>query len=679
MKPILLFIFVACFQFEAFMQNGLEDWSIKDLEERLIRQGLDTPNKVETYNELAFKYRKTNRDSALWAAHQALKLAKKIDYPKGEGDAWVRLGLIARRAEKIDSAEYYYLQALDIRKVIGSKQQQAGLFNNLANLFKNDLEKAVEYYEKALLLLEEVPLTDQKARILNNLGDRYRQFGDYPKALFNLSQAVKIREQLDNKSKLAPSYLALGILSSELSNNFLALDYFNKSLQLYQQSNNQEGITKNQLEIGNAYYKLDSLNKALAFYKLVSENRTALDKNDQILLEKNFGSVYSKLGNKENALIIYEKSLLKLAPEAKAERADINFNIGLIHFKTEQFDKALSYFQKTELLMEHIIDPTIKNQLPFYLSATHSKLNQPEKALVYMNQYTDAKTNRNLVLQNTLNDQINLLNENIALQIDAKQKFQRTMITYGILAFCILFGVAGAIVYFNEQKKQMAFLRIDELLIEKERAANYARLEEQEKERNRIAQDLHDRLGSMLSVIKLSIGSIDAKVDQLHDESRKHYQKASNLIDEACDEVRNISHNLKNSILAKFGLKAALESLVNSLQGNALQVELNTHNLDNRLANKIEINVFRIIQELVSNTLKHAKATKLSIQVNHFDDILNVTVEDNGIGFKPNQVNEKSAGLGLHHIEARVHDMEGSINIDSGKGNGTTIMIDIPR
>lgn len=252
------------------------------------------------------------------------------------------------------------------------------------------------------------------------------------------------------------------------------------------------------------------------------------------------------------------------------------------------------------------------------------------------------------------------------------------MIICGILAFVLLFGVAGAIVYFKEQKKQIAYLRIDELLIEKELTANYARLEEQEKERNRIAQDLHDRLGSMLSVVKLSLGTIDAKIEGLQEESKTQYAKANKLLDEACEEVRNISHGLKNSILAKFGLKAALESFIDSLSGNDLKVELSTHNIDNRLENKIEINVFRIIQELVSNTLKHAKASRLVIQVNRFEDLLNVTVEDNGIGFNPEQLNEKKAGLGLHNIEARVHDLDGSFNIDSGKGNGTTTMIDIP-
>lgn len=100
--------------------------------------------------------------------------------------------------------------------------------------------------------------------------------------------------------------------------------------------------------------------------------------------------------------------------------------------------------------------------------------------------------------------------------------------------------------------------------------------------------------------------------------------------------------------------------------------------MKNRLPAELEVPVYRILQELINNTLKHANATAISIQISRFPDLLNLVVEDNGAGFDPDKVTAQPGGLGLANIKARLHKLHGTINIDSGLGNGSTFIIDVP-
>ncbi len=160
--------------------------------------------------------------------------------------------------------------------------------------------------------------------------------------------------------------------------------------------------------------------------------------------------------------------------------------------------------------------------------------------------------------------------------------------------------------------------------------------------------------------------------------NREQYHKATTILDEACDEVRKISHDLASGELVKFGLVAALNQLAKTIEDSG-QINIKTlaFGMDNRLESATEIALYRIVQELLSNILKHSRATQVTIQLNKAGNNLNIVVEDNGTGFDPSAVLANS-GLGLKNVETRVHKLNGNIHIDSGKGRGTTTIIDIP-
>ncbi|MBK9196557.1 MAG: sensor histidine kinase [Flavobacteriales bacterium] len=198
----------------------------------------------------------------------------------------------------------------------------------------------------------------------------------------------------------------------------------------------------------------------------------------------------------------------------------------------------------------------------------------------------------------------------------------------------------------------------------------------QEMERKRVAKDLHDRLGSMLSAIKLQFGALEGKVETVREENKQQYRHVTTLLDDAVGEVRRISHDMLKSSLAQFGLGGALDDLRQALSApGKLDVEMTLFGLEERMEQKIEIAAFRMVQECVSNALKHAKATAITISVTRTTGALNVMVEDNGKGFDMSQVSE---GMGLGNLRQRAAEVGGAVQFDSSPGYGTTVTIDVP-
>ena len=234
--------------------------------------------------------------------------------------------------------------------------------------------------------------------------------------------------------------------------------------------------------------------------------------------------------------------------------------------------------------------------------------------------------------------------------------------------------------YLSRQRQKAQLLlqqeQINQVLRQQEILILEAIRENEEETRQQIARDLHDRLGSMLSLARIHFSTIEDKIDSIKLQNKEQFKTALKLIDTACHEVREISHNMASGVLIHFGLVPALENLISNIRvGNQIIVNFHTHGIDKRLPGKTEIAIYRISQELLGNALKHANATEITFQLTRQNHDLNIMIEDNGKGFNPST---KKQGMGLKNLAARVDQLNGTYHIDSGKGNGTTITIDIP-
>ena len=201
----------------------------------------------------------------------------------------------------------------------------------------------------------------------------------------------------------------------------------------------------------------------------------------------------------------------------------------------------------------------------------------------------------------------------------------------------------------------------------------------QDQERKRIAQDIHDSLGSVLSAAKLKLSSLEENKTSLSPDQLEKYQSTLTLLDEASSELRSISHNIMPATLSKLGLVAALQNLIGKISGpSGLQISFAAHELDGRIEENTEISIYRIILELINNIVKHAKADKVSIQLVKYPEYINVIVEDNGQGFDYQKAMEEKKGIGLGNVLSRVEYLKGTVDIDSALGKGTTVIIEIP-
>jgi signal transduction histidine kinase/predicted ATPase len=230
----------------------------------------------------------------------------------------------------------------------------------------------------------------------------------------------------------------------------------------------------------------------------------------------------------------------------------------------------------------------------------------------------------------------------------------------------------------NEEirKEMMEKERLSSLIEAQKDAHMKALMQAQDSERKRIASDLHDSLGSLLSSVRLRFNGLQHEFFQKVPEKEQRFSDSLKLLDEAIEELRQISHNMVPVSLSRFGLPSALQSFVAQVTTSGqLDVDLQILGLEGRLAEEMEVRIYRICQELVQNVIKHARATTVRIQIILHKDSLNLMVEDNGVGLNKESM---TRGFGFGTIQSNVDLFKGTLEIESQPGKGCLVLIDLP-
>ncbi|MBA3827479.1 MAG: sensor histidine kinase [Taibaiella sp.] len=202
-----------------------------------------------------------------------------------------------------------------------------------------------------------------------------------------------------------------------------------------------------------------------------------------------------------------------------------------------------------------------------------------------------------------------------------------------------------------------------------------AEIDTQEKERKRIASDMHDELGPVISSIKLHINHLECKSD----EDKELMEISNRHIDNMVNKLREISYNLLPAILVRHGLVKAVEEYIDKLgETNGLKINFDNSIGDTILTKEEEINLYRILQEIIHNTIKHSKATFLSIQFRRHQSTLYLVTADNGIGFDFNENSTKNSGLGLYNLQSRAEVLNAKFSLNAENGKGTKFVFEIP-
>ncbi|MCF8450815.1 MAG: sensor histidine kinase [Taibaiella sp.] len=610
----------------------------------------------------------------------------------------------------------YGNEALVLAKALGWKPGMANAYNAVGANWQmlGDGKKSLECFMSSLKINEELNDKTGIAQSLGNIALVYSLEGNSAMSLQYLFKALRIFEELNDKDGIATQYINIGALYDEQNNAAKALMYDTLALRIFREMGDKAAIANQLGNIGNVYMSLKKYDDALAcFQESLSLNEELGNKAGTARDLSNISTYYGKmrdyvkaLETQLSALKIFEAMGYELGTGLAEANVgtyyyDIALNLDKFAAKSIVPKDKKSCLQLAEYHLQRGIALVMKNdnlqQLAFAyksLSGTQAEMGNYKDALENFKNYSKINDSlfsieNNKKIQNLENQReldlkeskIKILSqENNMKDLRAAKDKQTRRALVGGIGMVVVIAISLVMYYVRKQKndKLIANERINTLLKDQELKSVSSMLEVQEQERKRIAADLHDRLGSMLSTVKLYFNTVEEQIDNLKTQNKEQYHKATALLDEACDEVRKISHNLVSGELVKFGLVSALNQLKNTIEDTGkMKMNVLAFGMEERLDSTMEISLYRVVQELMNNMLKHAKASEVTIQLNRVEDNLNIVVEDNGIGFDVAAALEKD-GMGLRNMETRVKKMQGVITFDSGKGRGTTTIIDIP-
>ena len=352
-------------------------------------------------------------------------------------------------------------------------------------------------------------------------------------------------------------------------------------------------------------------------------------------------------GNYDEAITNFKKSIdiARAIGYADILQYDYEQTANILQ-QTGKYKEALEYYNLFQSLKDSVYSSTQMQQIEEMKARFES--NKKEQKLALANK------------ENALKD-LELRRKNILIAIG-----------FSLVA---LVAALSYLLYNRYRWKNEAALAASK--IQQAELTTRAVIDTEERERKRIAADLHDSIGQMLSAAKINLSALSSKIHFTGEEQLKFYNRTQEIIDECCREVRTLSHQMMPNMLIQYGLVEAVRELAQKIDSPRMNVNFHAHGAETGLDASTEIILYRIIQECVNNTLKHSEASLLDIQIISDEKEVGITIEENGRGFDVNAVN-RAGGLGLQNIINRVEYIKGQVNFDSTPGKGTHIYIEIP-
>lgn len=638
-RIIALICFLYAFNLNA--QTNEKDSLLKLL--RVYRQ--DT-NCAKTYYHLAKYYEKNNLDSAKYFLRLLGSLAEKLSYERGR---------------------YLYHE----RVAVVSFTQGAH-------------HKALEESRKGLMIARHLKQPGFEIAMLNMMSICYQYLGRYQEELDYVLQAQAKAEKVKDTAKMVGLYISISNAYADLGQHRKSLDAGLTGLRLRKRYNITAGYV-NRLYAGIAqeYEILGLPDSAIYFYdKALSSSKQLNDRFAEASIYKYITNFYSSLGKYDKMREMAAHSLA-LAREMNSRQllATAYYNLAAAHYYTRDNRKALAYVkQALSIAKADSIRHEMQNgyRLLSYISATQGDFITS----------SNAQRKADSLERTALNEEVAKSAADLEKKYETEKKDsqirlqqaaikQKNTLNYILIGGALLLILIFAMVYRNYKHRQkIQQQRINELETEKQLTATEAVLKGEEQERTRLAKDLHDGLGGMLSGLKHSFGHMQGNL-VMTPENAMAFNRSMDMLDSSIKEMRRIAHNMMPEALVKFGLDTALRdfctdiNLTGALQVDYQSIGMETANLDNTTS----ITIFRIVQELLNNTIKHASADTAIVQLAKSDDTITVTVEDDGKGFNPDLLTE-THGIGWANMKNRVDFLKGKIDVKTEPDKGTSVLIE---
>jgi two-component system NarL family sensor kinase len=603
--------------------------------EAVHRKGNYTDELLADLNALGVVYSDDNKPKSIQYYIEAAALADKMHKPGILPQLYINIGKLLYEDKNYAAAKEYYLKAINLLS-IANEQIDLGIAElNLANVYVDQLN-----YKQA-----DIAFTDALTAFTKS----------------NFTRGVQV------------CYNNLGAMAIRQGKYHEAISFLEKSLNISETSKNYSGIALTQQNIALAYMKLGQLAKAEELYNVAEKSAIKYKNNISV-----FGEIYnhrsmldSATGNYKSAFIARNK-YLQIKDSLLNEKLSKQINELNTKYETEKKQKQIELLNRQNTIQSLSLQNKSleieKNKGDLFnasLEVEKDKLQVENK---------QSLLNKKQLESEFRGQKIKLLNKQSTIQqLQLSKKNMAILIIGGVF---LLFMVISYLFYNRYKLKQEAVLQLE--VIRQQDMATKGIIEAEERERKRIAGELHDGVGQLFTTVKMNMEILMERFLIRQPDADILAEKTMAMVDESCVEVRSIAHQMMPNALIKSGLVSALRDFINKIPSEKLKISLETKGIDNGLESTTETVLYRVIQESVNNVIKHAQATALDILLLCDKKEITVSIEDNGKGFNTDD-KSKFTGIGLKNMISRVEFLKGSVDISSSPGKGTLVAIFIPN
>ncbi|MDJ1472782.1 tetratricopeptide repeat-containing sensor histidine kinase [Xanthocytophaga flava] len=613
--------------------------------------------------------------------------------------AYFRLSLFYRRINDLQKANDAYQKGARLGQKYPFLKAASSYYQTISQFATTDiftLEKNIRKADSLLQPFKNAEAYKLRGVLWHTYGIIQQIKGDEKGAMDAfVNKAVPYSQQSGDGIVLGKAYKGIGIIFMNLDQRDKAASYLQQSIQSEEKAFSDNPLRE--VELVETYITAGENYVYLKQYKAAKE---VLDKAQAILTQHPASNLYliyyyaegiyfDHLNQHQRAIDSFDKGIT-LSKYLSAVHA-LN---RLFHAKYKALSNQKEYKKAVLVLNELIENPAllIQDRKLYYkeMYTTYAQLNDTQKAYQWAKQYIilsdslyETKFQKDIVELETKYK--NAENEKkIAVLQAAKEKSaleskNQRLLTglLGASSLVLLSTALFALVLYRNSRKlsQQKELNYQQQLKETKQTQQIqltqALMQGEEKERKRLATDLHDGLGGMLAGIKINLSRIAGNDGR----SGSELDKILNQLDVSTNELRRIARNMMPESLLQLGLESALRDMCDSMTTDKTQISFEAFDIDTKLPKETQVNIYRIVQELLTNSIKHANASEIIVQCSQNESIFFITLEDNGQGFDPVAKGQKS-GIGLTNIQNRVEYLKGKLDISSALSEGTTINIE---
>ncbi len=614
----------------------------------------DDTNKVKLLIDIGKRYANDQPDKALEYLHRAGALSEKLGYTEGT---------------------FHYLFAL--APVLGEM---------------NRLDDCIKVSEQALALSKKIGNKDGAATACFDIAGGYAQKGQFENAINYYLQTDTILQQTRDTLKLCINYSKLSGAYCSCNQYMKAYEYGMRAIQLATVAGNEQGLCSGLLKTADALGFLGRYDSSLILY---SQARGIYQKHgddyDAITVLVNANNILKKLGRYEDMM---HNADTIIALSEKVHRAE-GYIEGLLQKATYNFYKK--NFTEADKYASEALSLALKREHPQTVEECFALMADISLGAGNIPKYIGYRRLDDSVHEAIISDKILKNTQELETRYNVAEKenkirlqqasLERSRLERTILIVAlVLISVAlmlGLLAYINKRRlllseKALQQQKIDRLETERQLVATKSVVQGQEEERSRLAKDLHDGLGGILSGAKYSLGNMKENLI-VTPENNAAFERTMHMLELSITEMRRVAHNMMPESLMKLNLDEALMDYCEQVTvSGVLVVDYQSTNMKHLALNDThKITVYRVVQELINNVAKHAAATSVIVQLFAKDNTLYLTVEDNGKGFDKSQL-AFSSGIGFRNIKNRIDYLNGKLDVQSAPGKGTSVYIEIP-